>query len=216
QIFNLILNRIYIIVAIPLVAVVATIIVVYNFVEPTYTASTTIYVINKTDGDISSSDLNAGLALTNDYQEIAMSNTVLDAVAQEFGYESKGYLMRNYDISVSAKTDTRIMKISVSGRNKTLVDDVANSIGHNFKIRAVTIMDLDNVEVVDTAKEPVNPSAPNKMGSVLISAVAGLVLALAIVLLIEALNTTIRTPEDVEKVLGLPVLAKIPKMEEVE
>ena len=35
-------------------------------------------------------------------------------------------------------------------------------------------------------------------------------------MLAEALNTTIRTSEDVERVLGLPILAKIPKMEEVE
>lgn len=216
QIFTLILNRIYIIVAIPLVAVIATIVVVFNFVEPSYTAFTTIYVYNKSDEGVTQSDLNASLALTSDYKEIAMSYSVLDAVAKDYGYESKAELRRDYDISVSTITDTRMMKISVTGKNRTKVDDVANSIGHYFKINAMNIMDLDNIEVVDMAKEQTKPSAPNKNASILIAGVVGLLLALAIVLLVEALNTTIRTPEDVEKVLGLPILAKIPRMEEVE
>lgn len=216
QILNLILNRIYIIVAIPLVAVIATIIVVFNFVEPTYTAFTTIYVLNKTSEKVTQSDLNASMELTNDYREIAMSYSVLDAVAKEFGYSSRGDLLANYSVSVSPISDTRIMKISVSGTNRTKVDDVANTIGHHFKTNAMRIMELDNIEIVDTAKEPQNPSAPNKTGSIIIAAAAGFIFALAIVMLVEALNTTIRTPEDVEKVLNLPILAKIPKMEEVE
>ncbi len=216
QILMLILNRIYIIVAIPLVAVVATIIVVFNFIEPSYTAFTTIYVLNKTDEGLTQQDLNASLALTSDYQEIAMSYSVMDKVANEFGYPAKGDLLEDYSVSVSPITDTRIMKISVSGTERTKVDDIANSIGHYFKINAMNIMDLDNIEIVDTAKEPIEPSAPNKVASVIIAAAAGFIFALAAVMLVEALNTTIRTPEDVEKVLNMPILAKIPNMEEVE
>lgn len=216
QILTLILNRIYIIVAVPLIAVIATIIVVFNFVEPTYTAFTTIYVLNKTDEGLTQQDLNASLALTNDYREIAMSYSVMDTVANEFGYATKGDLLEDYSVSVSPIEDTRIMKISVTGTDKTKVDDVANSIGHYFKINAMNIMDLDNIEIVDTAKEPLMPSAPNKTASVIIAAAAGFIFVLAGVMLVEALNTTLRTPEDVEKVLNLPILAKIPKMEEVE
>lgn len=216
QIFKLILDRIYIIVAVPLIAVIATIVVVFNFVDPSYTASTTIYVLNKTEESLTQQDLNASLALTSDYQEIAMSYAVLDAVALEFGYPDKAHLREDYDVAVAPISDTRIMKISVTGKNRELVDDVANSIGHHFKINAMKIMDLDNIEVVDKAQEQTEPSAPNKIASVIIAAVVAFVLTLAIVLLVEVLNTTIRTPEDVENVLGLPILAKIPKMEEVE
>lgn len=216
QILNLLLNRIYIIVGIPLIAMIATVVVVFNFVDPTYTAFTTVYVLNKTNEELTQQDINASEALTSDYKEIAMSYGVLDTVAKEFGYASRGDLLEVYDISVTPIPDTRIMKISVSGKDKTMVDDVANTIGHYFKINALRIMKLDNIEIVDQAKEPLEPSAPNKTASVIIAGAAGFIFALAIVMLAEALNTTIRTSEDVERVLGLPILAKIPKMEEVE
>ena len=63
------------------------------------------------------------------------------------------------------------------------------------------------------AEVPRSPSAPKKLRTVLIAAFIALLLCVFIVELIEILNTTIRTVDDVEKKLGLTVLARIPKFE---
>lgn len=216
QIFKVILNRIYLIVGIPFVSVVAAIVIVYNFIQPTYTAATTVYVLNRQeDRSLNYSDLNASLALIDDYRELALSTTVLGTVAKEFGYGSKGELRGDYDITISSVNNTRIIRIAVAGPNKDIVADVANAIGREFTVFIIEIMDVANVNVVDTATPPAIPSGPKKMQTIALAGIAGMIVSIAITLLIEALNTTIRTPEDAEKVLGLPVLAKIPKMEEI-
>ncbi|RYD07019.1 hypothetical protein N752_00120 [Desulforamulus aquiferis] len=80
--------------------------------------------------------------------------------------------------------------------------------------KVVEIMKVDNVNVIDLAVTPSNPVKPNKKLNILIAGVVGLMIALGLVFLLEFLDRTIKTSEDVKRHLGLPVLGAIPKIDE--
>jgi uncharacterized protein involved in exopolysaccharide biosynthesis len=71
-------------------------------------------------------------------------------------------------------------------------------------------LETNNVRVMEEATVPGAPVRPRRARQILVGVVAGLVLALGVALGIEYFDTTLRTPDDVERYLGLPVVAIIP------
>ena len=148
------------------------------------------------------------LALT--YGEIIKSRKVLDEVIKNLDLkESNGSLASK--ISVSTVTDTQIIKVSVQDTNKSNAAKIANEIPKVFAKEAIRIADANGVEVIDKAQTPVNPVSPNKKMNILIAGVLGVMIGLFIIFIIEFLNTKIKTPQDIEKELGLPLLGVIPE-----
>lgn len=68
----------------------------------------------------------------------------------------------------------------------------------------------NNISLVDQASPPNGPSSPNLMQNLTIALLLGLGMGVLIALLIEILDETLATPEDVEQKLGLPVLGVVP------
>lgn len=67
-----------------------------------------------------------------------------------------------------------------------------------------------NVRVVDPARVPVVPAAPNIPRNLAMGLVIGLACGIALVFVLEAVDTTVRTPEDAEVTTALPSLGVIP------
>jgi len=68
----------------------------------------------------------------------------------------------------------------------------------------------NEVQVVDMATLPENPVKPNKALTLMLSLLLGLIVGCGYAITYEMLNRKIRTPEDVQSYLGLPVLGSIP------
>ena len=77
-------------------------------------------------------------------------------------------------------------------------------------------MDIEAVNVVDYANLPESPKSPNSIKNMIIGGLLGFVLAIGIIVIIYILDDTIKTPDDVEKYLGLSVLGSIPYDENVD
>jgi len=71
-------------------------------------------------------------------------------------------------------------------------------------------LENSNVRIIEDATPPGAPIRPLKARNLAMSLVAGLVLAIAVAVGIEYLDTTVKTPEDVERYLGLSVIGIIP------
>ena len=69
----------------------------------------------------------------------------------------------------------------------------------------------NNISVVDEAKVPRWPYKPNLRSNALLALVLGLVGGFGLAFLFEHLDDTFRRPEELEKLLGLPVLGVVPK-----
>jgi uncharacterized protein involved in exopolysaccharide biosynthesis len=71
-------------------------------------------------------------------------------------------------------------------------------------------LETNNVSVIEDAIVPRVPIRPSKRTNLLIAVVVGLVVGVAVALGIEYFDTTIKTPDDVERYLGVPVIGIVP------
>ena len=58
--------------------------------------------------------------------------------------------------------------------------------------------------------QPTAPIKPNKVMNIAIAGVLGVMIGLFVIFLLEYLDNKIKTPQDIEKHLGLPLLGVIP------
>ena len=75
-------------------------------------------------------------------------------------------------------------------------------------------VESNNIQVVDKAEAPLFPFKPDLQTNSAIGALAGLLLGLALIFLIESLDDTIKFTDEVEKLLNLPLMGVIPKTKE--
>lgn len=181
------------------------------FITPMYTAETKVYVLSKSDGaaGITTSDLQAGSYLTKDYSELVTSRTVMEQVIALLNLDMKPEELMDM-VSVESATDSRILTIKVENEDPKKAKEIADAVREAVSVQITEIMDADAVNTVQKADLPDAPSSPSTMKNTLIGGVLGLFLAIAVVVLITLLDDTVKTPEDVEKYLGLNTLTSIP------
>jgi capsular exopolysaccharide synthesis family protein len=75
-------------------------------------------------------------------------------------------------------------------------------------------LQTSNIRIVDNAETPRTPIKPRKKRNVLIGAILGLFIGIGLVFFLEYLDNTIKSPEDVEQYLGIPLLGVLAKIRE--
>lgn len=79
-------------------------------------------------------------------------------------------------------------------------------------VRIAEAMRAPTVAIIDPAVPPENPVSPRPMLNVALGAFLGLFLGLVAVFVWEFVDTTVKSPDEVAQLLGLPVLGRIPDM----
>ena len=113
-------------------------------------------------------------------------------------------------VSVAPLKDTQIISVTVQDTNARRATDIANTIPKVFSKEAKRITKANSVEVIDQAMQPTAPIKPNKVMNIAIAGVLGVMIGLFVIFLLEYLDNKIKTPQDIEKHLGLPLLGVIP------
>ena len=181
---------------------------------PRYTSTTKMYVLNRqTNEGVTSSDLQSSTYLTKDYMEMIRSRTVIEAVIADLNLNST-YEDVLGQIDVSAASDTRVIAISVTDKDPYEARDIANAVRNAAAAHIQSVMNTEAVTVVDEANIPTKKSSPSTIKNVAIAGGAGLFLALAVCVVLYLMNDKVTTAEDVERYLGLSVLASMPLEEE--
>lgn len=212
--FNIVVKRIWLIIFLPLIIAVISAYVSFYVMDPVYEANTTLYIINKSNGSelsIAYNDLLVGQQLVNDYKEIVKSRKITSKVIEDLNLTDWSPSMLARKISVSAKNNTRLIELVVSDSNPQLAKDIANKVAEVFQREVVKLMKVENVNIVDTAQLPESPVRPRHMMNIAVSFLIGFLASIGIVFLVEYLDDTIKTADDVEKYLGLTVLGTIPE-----
>ena len=188
----------------------------YFFIQPTYTSTTRIYVVNQaTDNkNLSAQDLQAGTYLANDYKEIITSNDVLSEVIKDEKLNlSEAELSKM--VSVNIPTDTRLISISVKAKTGQDAQVLANKVREVASKKIKTVTKVEDVTTLEEAKLPSSPSSPNIKRNVLFGAILGGFVAIVAVLVREVLDDRIRRPEDVEDVLEMTLLGIVPDTDKI-
>ena len=158
---------------------------------------------------ITTADLTVGTQLTNDYAVLVKSRPVLDQVIHDLELDMTAVQLEKL-ISVENKSNTRIIKISVSYEDPLQARLIADSLRIAVGEQIVSVMNIDAVNTVEEASLPLEPSSPRVLRNTLIGVLAGMVLAAAFFVIRSVVDDTVKTSEDVEKALGLPLLGSIP------
>lgn len=210
--FQIIKKRFWVIALITAISVAVSLVMSFFVLKPVYEAKSTLIVNTEKNQDtqmITGDQFNVTQKLAVTYGEIIKSRTVLDNVIKNLKlddeYES---LVKN--VSVSPIKDTQIISINVKDTNKEKAKDIANEIPKVFTKEAKRIAKANDIQVIDKAILPKNPIKPNKVMNVAIAAVLGVMVGLFVVFLREYLDNKLKTPQDIEKHLGLPILGVVP------
>ena len=210
--FAIIKKRFWIIAIITVVAMVVSGVISFFMLSPVYESKSTLIVNTEKNEEtqmITGDQFSVSQKLAVTYGEIIKSRAVLESVISNLKLDSE-YEDLVEKITVSPVKDTQIISISVQDTNPKKARDIANEIPKVFEKEVKRITKANDIQVIDKAILPENPIKPNKMMNVLIAAVLGMMIGLFVVFLIEYLDNKLKTPQDIEKHLGLSVIGVIP------
>lgn len=212
ELLTLLRKHLKLVIMLPIVCMVAMGLASVLMMNDTYTATTDMYVLASSEGSNSSSalssDLSASQMLTNDVATLLQSDRVMTDAADQLGLQN----LRGYDITVTSESTTRVITLQVTSSDAQGSANVANALADCVSNVAQEVMNVESVNVIDEAPTPEAPSGPNRMLYVAVAAMAGLFAAVAIVVLMDVVDTRVRSAEDVEELLELPVIGRIPEM----
>jgi capsular polysaccharide biosynthesis protein len=186
----------------------------------TYTATATLYVGSRSiDIDPQSRQVSgdrvAGLdRLIKTFTALVPTRPVADAALKTTGAKrSPGEVMANTSADQVANTD--LIRVSFTDRNPAVSTQLANGVASALmdQIRSFEprTSQADQVlSVYDTARGLGSPNPSGLPRTLALAGIFGLITAGALVALLEYLDITIRSADDAERLLGLPVLAVIP------
>ena len=199
-----------------LIFMVLGVIYTIGFTTPMYSSSTTLVLAStgtsqttaSTDS-ITATDITMNSKLVSTYSELVKSKNVLRQVISNLGIDVEEEELRK-NITVSAVKDTELIEITVMNKNPSYSSKIANEIAKVFTEKVREIYKIDNVQIVDNAETATNPSNINHKRDIAISTALGFVVACMYILVANVLDTTVKTQEDIEKNMKIPVLACIP------
>lgn len=178
-------------------------------ITPQYTGTSMIFILTKTTSVTSLADIQLGSELTTDFVMLATSRPTLERVIDELDLTEEPKELQEM-ITVSNPADTRILQIDVSNPDPQLAADISNALADATADAVADIMSTDRPSIVEEAVVPEAPSSPSLMKNAMLGAMAGLFLAMAIVILRFLMDDTIKTEDDVAKYLNLNTLAALP------
>lgn len=188
---------------------------------PMYSSSTTLLLVmsDKTGSgetnSITTTDITLNSKLVSTYSVLVKSDNVLRQVISNLGIDEDATTLKK-NINVTSVEDTEVIKITVTHKNPTYAAKIANEIANVFSEKINEIYNINNIYIVDKAEISNQPSNINHVKDVILFAFVGLVLAVAYVFVLNMLDNTIKTSEDIENGFGIPVLVTIPLIESFE
>ena len=213
-----IVKRAWIIALCAVIFAVSVLVYNKNFVEKTYKAEITMYVVNKTATEgtgMSSQNLAVALQLTKSYVKLIQTDRVLDKVVEKAEMTSVTSADIRKMMTVEVVDDTEVFKVSIVSRNPRMSADIANAIASIAPDEIWQITGGSSVEVVDYAKVPQNHYAPNYTRVTVLGGLAGAVFATAVIAIFLLSDTRIKGKEDLEEICQIPVLGAIPDFNEI-
>ncbi len=216
QIFQLLLKRLVLILALGIAAAIGVAIVSWQFMDDIYQASSSVIVSSTKEGDtaqqqLTYNDYTLNVKLVNSYTIICKTNRVLDQVISKLDLRMTTAQLSS-KISVSSVDNTEIIHISVKDQDPVLAQNITNTLTEVFQAEVKEIMKMDNVQIIDPAPLPLAPIEPNRVRNVLLGALVGLAAGIALAFLLEYLDRSVKTEEQAEELLGIPVLGAVPKI----
>lgn len=204
---------------IALITIVATIISgVFSFfiIDPVYEASTKLFVGKEENSEevYNSNDIAMYQKLLKTYSETIKTRDLLTSAIKDSKYDLEVGDVSSA-LTVVPVADTQILQIKYQSKDPKEAEIVLKAISNNFIKTAKELVPNGNVRTIEAVEMPEKPVSPNKKMNIAIAFLLGLMVSVGLVFLLEYLDNTYKTKEQLEKELELPVLGVIPTLDEV-
>lgn len=212
EVFKTLKKRLLLIVLITVAAGLISSLVNYFVLTPIYQASTQI-LINQTKSNqtvYNSNEVQTNLQLINTYNVIIKSPVILDKVADELKLGLTAQQLNN-EITVASEKNSQVVNISVQDTDPRQAALIANKTAEVFQKEISNIMKVDNVSILAKATVSNNPAPikPKPLLNIALALVVGLFVSAGLAFLLEYLDNTVKNEQEIERLLGLPVLGVI-------
>lgn len=217
EIFEALKKRWILIVSITLVATLISGVLSFFVIKPTYETSTKVFIGKEESNQegYNTNDIQMYQKLLQTYAETIKTNEVVQAAINSTNNTDLTVPAVKGALTVTPVSDTQILQIKYQNKNPEVAKEVLESITNEFVILAKELVPNGNVRVIEAVQLPENPVAPNKKMNVAIAFLLGLMVSVGLVFLIEYLDNTFKSKEELERELDIPVVGIIPEVEEV-
>lgn len=218
EIFRIIKKRFLLISLITAMAVGVSILLTLYVMTPVYEAESSIIIGKEREeehevgNDYSYNDVMMYEKMLKTYGEIAKSRLVTRLASDKLK------ILGQSDISFGEKavmvtpyTDTQILIIKIQDTSSYRAMMKVNILAQTFVEEANRIYPSGNVQVLDEAVLPTLPISPKIRLNMVVAFLLGIMVSLGIIFILEYMDNTLKTEEDIEKYMGIRVIGLIPK-----
>ncbi|MBE6088940.1 MAG: capsular biosynthesis protein [Clostridium beijerinckii] len=213
EIINILLKRWKMILSITLLATLTAGIVSFFVIAPKYEASTKVFIgkekTDSKDQNYNNSDIQMYQQLLKTYAEVIKTNALVEKAINAEGFDLISKDVLN-DLTVTPAANTQILEIKYISKDRNLSKEVLDSITNQFIKTSTELIPNGNVKIVEPAELPENPASPNKKLNIAIAFLLGLMVSVGLAFLLEFLDNTFKSKEQLEQILGIPVIGAIP------
>ena len=220
HIFKILLQKIWLIALLGILAGAIAFIYVTFAVTPQYSSTVMLYVNNKYASEeptnsITTGDITASRNLVDTMVVILKNSDILEDVIKQT--ESK-YTYRQLlnMISASAVNNTEVLAVSVTASDPYEAHKLATIIGELLPEKVENIIDGSSVRIVAPARLNLGKVSPNVVKYVAIGVIIGILIAVAIIILADMMKSTIRSTDYLIQKYNVPILGEVPDLNERE
>lgn len=185
-----------------------------RFITPMYTSTTTLVLAsnnekNKSNTTSTAAEVAVNTKLVSTYSELIKSQKVLRDVVADTGINITEEQLKK-EISIESVLSTSLINISIEDKIPENSSKIANEIANVFTKKVAEIYNINNVQIVNQAEIPQEPSNINHKKDIVIFGLVGLLVSITYIIIANMLDTTIKSSEELDDIFGLPILASIP------
>ena len=215
QLFQLLKKNLRLIVLSMVICAVAAFAITTFLLPKKYASESSIFIVSKVNqetGTVDANALSANSKQVNNYMELIKGKNILNKVAEQLNIEDVKEVQNA--ISVSNKSETEIIDTKATTDDPTKSQQIVKATTEIFFKEVKETLKIENMTVLNDPEVEETPVSPSKKMNTLIGALLGLLCSGGYVFLTYLLDKRLRTKQEAENFLGIPVLAEIPYYEE--
>lgn len=212
ELLRIIRRRFWLLVLVAAATITTSAVLSYSVLPKVYVSSTTLIVLESKTPIIDYTTVMLHRQLVKTYEEIAKSRQISEQVIGELNLGMTVTELQK-KVRIRQVPDTELLEIEVEDHDPVLATTIANATAEIFIDNVSKLMQVENVVVIDPAVKPLEPIRPRPLLNMAIAGVLGIMVGLGLVFLLEHLDDTIETAEDVQRCLAMPVLGEIPAID---